>query len=122
MSYVDGYVLVIPKKNLKKYKKMAKEAGDIWVKHGALRYLESIGDDLKPEWCKLPFPKLTKCKPSELIVFAFVLYRSRAHRDKVNAKVMKEMMGDNKDCIDDDMPFDVKRMAYAGFESIVDVS
>ena len=122
MTYVDGYVLAVPKKNLKKYKKMAKEAGEYWIKHGALQYSECVGEDLKSsDWCKLPFPKLMKCKPTETVIFAFVLYKSKAHRDRVNAKVKKDMMQDVEDCDDPDMPFDMKRMAYGGFESIVDL-
>jgi uncharacterized protein YbaA (DUF1428 family) len=117
MSYVDGYVLPVPKKKLAQYRKIAQKAGKVWVKHGALEYRESAGDDLNVKW-GVPFPKMMKCKPGETVVFAWVTYKSRAHRDKVNAKVMKDpelaAMCDPKD-----MPFDCKRMVYGGFNIIV---
>jgi uncharacterized protein YbaA (DUF1428 family) len=119
MRYVDGFVLPVPKKNLKAYTRLAAQAGKIWKEHGALEYFECVGDDLAPE-CGVPFPKLAKVKPGETVVFAFIVYKSRAHRDRVNAKVMKDprlagMCGDKK------MPFDVKRMAYGGFKTLVDL-
>jgi uncharacterized protein YbaA (DUF1428 family) len=118
MPYVDGFLLPIPKKNLAKYRKIAQKAGKIWREHGALEYRECVGDDLKIKWT-LPFPKLMKLKPGETAIFAWIVYKSKAHRDSVNAKVMKdprlnEMM-DPKD-----MPFDHKRMAYGGFKVIVE--
>ena len=122
--YVDGYVLVVPKKILKVYKKMASDAGKIWMKYGALRYVECVGDDLKSaaKWGCLPFPKMTKAKPTETIVFSFIIYKSKAHRDKVNAKVMKEMEKNEEkykeECKD---VFDMKRMAVGGFETIVNL-
>jgi uncharacterized protein YbaA (DUF1428 family) len=90
--YVDGYVLPVPKKNLRSYKKMAAEAGKIWMKYGALQYVECAGDDLKSvtEWGGLPFPKMAGAKPNETVIFAYVVYKSKAHRDRVNAKVMKD--------------------------------
>jgi uncharacterized protein YbaA (DUF1428 family) len=117
MSYVDGYVLPIAKKNLKAYRKMAAMGRKAWMKHGALDYKECIGDDLKPKW-GTPFMGVAKAKPGETVVFAYVVFKSRAHRDRVNAKVMKEMaaMGDPSK----DMPFDIKRMAYGGFKTIVE--
>ena len=119
MRYVDGFVLVVPKKNLKGYAKMAQLAGTVWKEHGAIEYLECAGEDLDIKH-GLPFPKLAKLKAGETVVFAWILYKSKAHRDKVNAKVMKdprmnEMMKDKK------MPFDMKRMAYGGFEVLVDL-
>ena len=83
--YVDGYVLVVPKKNLKFYKKMASEGGKIWMKYGALQYVECVGEDLNSakKWGFLPFPKMTKAKPTETVVFSFIAYKSKAHRDKV---------------------------------------
>ena len=119
MKYVDGFVLVVPKKNLKAYEAMAKVAGKVWKEHGALEYFECLGDDLKTKF-GLPFPKLAKAKPGEVVVFSFIVYKSRAQRDKVNAKVMKDprlnqMMGP-----DQPMPFDIKRMAYGGFEVLVE--
>lgn len=120
MVYVDGYVLPVPKKNLKAYRKMAQQAGKVWKKHGAIQYIESIEDDLKSKFSGIKFPKTVQAKTGELIVFAFVLFKSRTHRDRVNAKVMKEFMADPKmkDMI---MPFDAKRMVYGGFKSIVNI-
>ncbi len=116
--YVDGFVLPVPKKNVEAYRRMAQKASKIWVEHGALEYRECIGDDLNIKF-GMPFPKGIKSKPSETIVFAYIVYKSRAHRDSVNAKVMKDPriggMGDEKD-----MPFDCKRMIYGGFKTIVE--
>jgi uncharacterized protein YbaA (DUF1428 family) len=114
--YVDGYVLPVPKKNLKAYFRMAKVGGRMWRKHGALDYKECVGDDLKTKW-GIPFTRMMKLKPGETVVFSYIVFKSRAHRDSVNAKVMKDMekMGDMKD-----MPFDVKRMVYGGFKALVD--
>jgi uncharacterized protein YbaA (DUF1428 family) len=119
MRYVDGFVVVVPKKNLKAYAKMAQQAGEVWKEYGAIEYLECVGEDLDIKHC-LPFPKLAKTKTGETVIFAWIVYKSKAHRDKVNAKVMKdprlnEMMKGKK------MPFDPKRMAYGGFEAIVDL-
>src|SRR5690349_11047146 len=116
--YVDGFVLVVPKKNLKAYASMAKIGGKIWREHGALEYRECVGDDLAPKF-GLPFPKLTKIKSGETVVFSWITYKSKAHRDKVNAKVMTDprlaasMVGK-------EMPFDMKRMAYGGFKILVE--
>jgi uncharacterized protein YbaA (DUF1428 family) len=117
MSYVDGFVLVVPKKKIAAYKKMATRAAMVWRDHGALDYRECVGDDLKVKM-GLPFPKLAKTKPGETVVFSYIVYKSRAHRDKVNAKVMKDprladMMNPKA------MPFDAKRMIYGGFEVFV---
>jgi uncharacterized protein YbaA (DUF1428 family) len=119
MRYVDGFVIPVPKKNLKAYVRMASKAGEVWKEHGALEYLECAGDDVNPQF-GLPFPKIAKVKPGEAVVFSFIVYKSRAHRDSVNAKVMKDpriagMMDGKK------MPFDVKRMAYGGFKVLVDL-
>jgi uncharacterized protein YbaA (DUF1428 family) len=116
MRYVDGFVIPIPKKNLKAYLRMARMGAEIWMKHGALDYKECVGDDLESKW-GTPFPRLMKLKPGETVVFSYIVYKSRAHRDRVNAKVMKEMekMGDMK------APFDMKRMVYGGFNVLVDV-
>jgi uncharacterized protein YbaA (DUF1428 family) len=115
--YVDGYVLPVPKKNLKTYQRIAQKAGKIWREHGALEYRECAGDDLDTPF-GLTFPKLTKLKRGETVVFAWIIFKSRAHRDRVNAKVMKDprlndMMGP------DAMPFDPKRMSWGGFKTIV---
>ena len=123
MVYVDGFVLVVPKKNLKKYRTMAKEGGKIWMKHGALQYFECAGDDLNPKMGGmkfLTFPKMTKTNSSEIVVFSFIIYKSRAHRDSVNKNVMAEMMKNPKNK-DMKMPFDMKKMAYGGFKSLVEM-
>ena len=118
MSYVDGFLLPVPKKNLPAYRRMAQKAGKIWRKYGALDYKECAGDDLNVKM-GVPFPRQLKVKPGETVVFSYIVYKSRAHRDRVNAKVMKDPriqnMMDPKD-----MPFDVKRMAYGGFKVLVD--
>ena len=118
MSYIDGFLLPVPRKNLAAYKRMAAKAGNIWREHGAMEYRECIGDDLKVKF-GLPFPKQMKLKPGEIPVFSWIMYKSKAHRDSVNAKVMKDpriaAMCDPKNT-----PFDVKRMAYGGFKILVD--
>lgn len=117
VHYVDGYVLPVPKKNLQAYRRMAKNAGKIWRKHGALQYIECVGDDLKTKW-GTPFPRTIKLKPSETVVFSYIVFKSRAHRDNVNAKVMKDPSLAN--CMDPkSMPFDPKRMVYGGFKILV---
>ncbi len=126
MKYVDGFVLVIPEKNLSAYRKMAEEAGKIWKKYGALEYIESVGEDLNPdvpaEMKGVTFPQMAGTKPGETVVFSYIVFKSRQHRDEVNAKVMKEMEAEwqkpeNKG---KPMPFDMKRAAYGGFEVIVE--
>ncbi|MFT3868668.1 MAG: DUF1428 domain-containing protein [Nibricoccus sp.] len=117
-KYVDGYVLPVPKKNLTAYRRMAKVAAKVWRDHGALDYKECVGDDLAVSW-GTPFPRRMKLKSGETVVFSFIVFKSRAHRDKVNAKVMEDPRLQafmNKKT----MPFDMKRMAYGGFEVIVD--
>lgn len=118
MAYVDGFVLPVPKKNLNVYRRIAQQAGKIWREHGALEYRECAGDDLDVKM-GVPFTKMIKRKPGETVVFAWIVYKSRAHRDRVNAKVMKDprmnQMIDGKR-----MPFDVKRMAYGGFKVLVE--
>ena len=116
--YVDGFVLPIPRKNLAAYRRISRQAGKIWREFGALEYLECVGDDLKHKGV-VPFPRLARVKAGETVVFSWILYRSKAHRDRVNAKVMKDprmekMMGPGS------MPFDVKRMAFGGFKVLVD--
>jgi uncharacterized protein YbaA (DUF1428 family) len=119
MSYVDGFLLPVPKKNLAAYKRIATKAGKIWREHGALDYKECVGDDLKVKMV-LPFTKAVKLKAGEVPVFSFIVFKSRAHRDKVNKKVMSDprlakMMGPEA------MPFDIKRMVYGGFKTLVSV-
>jgi uncharacterized protein YbaA (DUF1428 family) len=118
--YADGFVLPIPRRNLPAYRRMARTAGKVWKEHGALEYFECTGDDLVlPPGCGTPFPRLAKCRKGETVVFSWILYRSRAHRDRVNAKVMKDPrilgMMDPADC-----PFDMKRMAHGGFRVLVE--
>jgi len=115
MQYVDGYVLAVPKKNLKAYLRMAQMAEKMWRKHGALDYKECVGDDLKTK-CGSPFSRMMKLKPGETVVFAYIVFKSRAHRDRVNAKVMKDMANISAP---KDMPFEVKRMVYGGFKVLV---
>jgi uncharacterized protein YbaA (DUF1428 family) len=118
MRYVDGYVLPVPKKNLRTYQRIAKKAGAIWKEHGALEYRECAGDDLDNKW-GMPFPRVLKLKRGETAVFSWIVFKSRADRDRVNARVMKDprlaKMMDPKA-----MPFDSKRMVYGGFKVIVD--
>lgn len=116
MKYVDGFVLPIPKKNVQAYRRIAQKAGKIWKEYGALEYIECVADDVKPG--KLTsFPQSVKLKPGEVVVFSWIVYKSRAHRDRVNKKVMADprisAMGP------DAMPFDMKRMIFGGFKSIV---
>lgn len=118
MKYVDGFVLTVPKDRMKDYKAMAEQAGNVWREYGALQYIEATGDDMDVKET-LPFPKLTAAKDNETVVFAWILYKSREHRDEVNKKVMadpriKEM------CNPEEMPFDCSRMAYGGFSVIVE--
>ena len=124
MTYVDGFVIPIPKKNIRAYKKMAQFAGKIWMKHGALQCFECMGEDLKTKdmggMKALEFPRMTKAKPNETVWFSFIVFKSRKHRDEVNAKVIKAMNEAMKDQKDFQMPFDMKRMAYGGFEAVVE--
>jgi uncharacterized protein YbaA (DUF1428 family) len=115
MPYVDGYVLPVPKKNLKAYFKMASLGKKMWLKHGALDYKECVGDDLDVNY-GVPFTKMMALKPGETVVFAYIVFKSKAHRDQVNARVMKEM---EKLDPPPKMPFDVKRMVYGGFKAVV---
>ncbi|APV45175.1 hypothetical protein Dform_01857 [Dehalogenimonas formicexedens] len=122
MRYVDGFVIVVPEGNVEAYRKLAEESGRIWKKYGALEYVECIGDDLNPEMPGemkgVTFPEIAGAKPGETVAFSFIVYKSREHRDEVNAKVMKDpfMNGTVQP-----MPFDVKRTAFGGFKAIVDL-
>jgi uncharacterized protein YbaA (DUF1428 family) len=115
-TYVDGYVIAVPKKNIAAYRKMAVLGGKMWMKHGALEYKECVGDDLKVKGV-MPFARTVKAKPNETVIFSFIVFKSRAHRDAVNAKVMKDPAMKAPDPKDN--PFDMKRMAYGGFKIIV---
>jgi uncharacterized protein YbaA (DUF1428 family) len=116
MPYVDGFVLPVPKKNLQRYRRLAEKAGRIWREHGALEFRECVGDDLDVELGP-SFPRGIKVKPGETVVFSWITFRSRAHRDAVNAKVMKDPRIANMKA---PMPFDVKRMLYGGFKVLVE--
>lgn len=120
MTYVDGFVFVVSRSKLAAYRKMATTAGKIWRKHGALEYKECMGNDMHPKFVKLTFPKLTKLKRGETVWFSYIVYKSRAHRDKVNALVMKDPFMNDPKQKDMPMPFDMNRMSYGGFNVIVD--
>jgi uncharacterized protein YbaA (DUF1428 family) len=117
MAYVDGFIVPVPTKNLAAYRKMSQKCGKVWREYGALDYREFVADDVKPgKWTS--FPQSVKLKPGETVVFSWIVYKSRAHRDRVNAKVMKDpriaKMMDPKS-----MPFDGKRMFFGGFKVLV---
>jgi uncharacterized protein YbaA (DUF1428 family) len=116
--YVDGFVLPVPRKKVNAYRRMAQKASKIWREHGALEYRECLGDDLDVKMA-MPFTRGIKVKPGETVVFAWIVYQSRAHRDRVNAKVMKDPRIAGM-CDPKDMPFDTKRMLYGGFKTIVE--
>ena len=122
-KYVDGFVLVVPKDKVEEYRKIAEMGREIWKKHGALDYKECLGDDLEPKEMggmkPLSFIDLTKAGPEETVWFSFIVYKSKEHRDEVNAKVMKAMEED-AEMKEMSMPFDMKRMAVGGFEVVVD--
>jgi len=117
MQYVDGFIVPVPKKKLDAYRALARKAGKVWREHGALEYRECVAEDVKPG--KLTsFPQSVKLKPQETVVFSWIVYKSRAHRDRVNAKVMKDpRLADMMDV--KKLPFDGKRMIYGGFEMIL---
>jgi uncharacterized protein YbaA (DUF1428 family) len=117
MRYVDGFVLPVPQKNLDAYRRMARKAGKIWKEYGAIEYIECVADDVQPGK-STSFPQAVKLKPDEVVVFSWIVYTSRAHRDKVNKRVMADprlasMMDPKR------MPFDAKRMFWGGFKPIV---
>ena len=117
MSYVDGFIVPVPKKKMPAYRRMAKREGKIWREHGALEYREWIADDVKVGK-RTSFPRSVKLKPDETVVFSWIVYKSRAQRDAVNAKVMKDprlagMMNLKT------IPFDAKRMIWGGFKPLV---
>ena len=117
MSYVDGFVLAVPKKNLAAYRAMSRKAGKVWMDHGALSYVECAGDDV-PMGKLTSFPQAVKLKKDEIVVFSWIAYKSRAQRDRINKLVMADprlasMMDPKK------LPFDGKRMIFGGFKSIV---
>jgi uncharacterized protein YbaA (DUF1428 family) len=118
MNYVDGFVVPVQKKKVAAYRSMAKLSAKVWLQHGALAFYESVADDV-PYGKRTSFPRSVKLKRGETVVFSWIIYKSRAHRDKVMAKVMKDariakMMGQQ------DIPFDAKRMIFGGFKMIVE--
>lgn len=115
--YVDGFLLVVPKKNLKAYMALAKKAGKVWLDHGALEYRECAGDDLKVT-CGVSFPERAKAKRGDAIVFSWIVYESRQHRDKVNAAVMADPR--LAKMMPKVMPFDMNKMSHGGFVVHVD--
>ena len=118
MAYVDGFLLIVPEKNIEAYRKLAKKASKVWRDHGALEYRECVGDELDVGFGR-PFPKLLKLKPGETAVFSWIVYKSKAQRDKINAAVMKDpRLADSMD--PKTMPFDLKRMSMGGFNIIVE--
>jgi uncharacterized protein YbaA (DUF1428 family) len=120
MSYVDGFVVPVPKKNMKSYRALAEKMGKVWCEHGALDYKECIADDVKVgKWTS--FPQSVDLKAGETVVFSYIVYKSRAHRDKVVAKVMKDPRV-TKSMDPKALPFDGKRMIYGGFKTVVDIS
>ncbi len=119
MKYVDGFVVPVPKKKLEDYRRLSRKCGKIWKEHGALEYIECVGEDVKPG--KLTsFPQAVMLKRTETVVFSWIVYKSRAHRDRVMAKVMEDprmsKMIDPKG-----MPFDGKRLIWGGFKTIVEM-
>jgi uncharacterized protein YbaA (DUF1428 family) len=123
-KYVDGFVLVVPNDKVEAYKKMAKEGAEMWMKYGALEYYECIGDDLVPQEMggekPRAFTEMTNAKENETVWFSFIVFESKEHRDEVNAKVMEEMSKQTEEYKDMIMPFETKRMAYGGFEAVVE--
>jgi len=117
MRYVDGFVIPVPKKSIPYYRRIAQKAGKIWREHGALEYRECVGDDLDVKKI-VPFPRSARAKRGETVVFSWIVFKSRAHRDRVNAKVFKDPR--IAKMLPQGMPFDMKRMVYGGFKVLVD--
>ncbi|HEU4475492.1 MAG TPA: DUF1428 domain-containing protein [Methyloceanibacter sp.] len=118
MAYVDGFIVAVPKKKVDAYRRLARKAGKIWKEYGALEFKECVADDVKKgKWTS--FPRSVKMKPTETVMFSYIVYKSRKDRDRINAKVMKDPRLGGMDA--KDMPFDAKRMIYGGFNVLVDV-
>lgn len=120
-KYVDGYLLPVPKKKLQAYRRIAQKAGKVWRKHGALEYFECAGDDLTPNMGGFKigtFPRTMRIKRGETVIFSFIVFKSRSHRDKVNAKVFQDPFMNSSEV--KSMSFDMKRMVYGGFKAIVE--
>ena len=119
--YVDGFVIPIPNDHVDAYREMAAEGGELWIEHGALEYFEGVGDDLDPDMGNMPmrtFPQLAETSDDETVVFSFIVFESREHREEVNANVMEDPAMDPEN-FEEEMPFDTGRMVYGGFRSIV---
>ena len=119
-GYVDGFVLAVPKKKIQAYKRLAQKAGSVWRKHGALDYVEAVGNDLSPKFPGIKFRRTVKARPSETVLFSYIVFKNRKHRDLVNARVMKDPFMKDPQNQPGEMPFDAKRMAYGGFKIIVE--
>ena len=118
MAYVDGFVIPVPRKKLAEYRRISRAAGKVWREHGALEYRECVGDDVKMAM-GVPFPRLAKAKAGEVVVFSWIVYKSRGDRNRVNKKVMKDPRITKS--MAQPMPFDIKRMSYGGFKVFVDM-
>jgi uncharacterized protein YbaA (DUF1428 family) len=118
MPYVDGFVVPVPTKNLDAYREMAKKAGTVWREYGALEYRECVADDVKSGEVT-SFPQSVQLKPDETVVFAYIVYKNRQHRDEVNDKVMNDPR--MKGMEGQSMPFDGKRMFWGGFDTLVEL-
>jgi len=124
MKYVDGFVIAVPEKNMDAYRAMAKMGAEVWKKHGALEYFECVGDDLSPEMpggmTGMRFPQMVMAKPDEKVIFSFIVFKSRADRDRINGLVMSDPVMNNPEFTGKEMPFDLTRMAYGGFSVLVE--
>jgi uncharacterized protein YbaA (DUF1428 family) len=118
MAYIDGFVVVCPKKKIDAYRRISRKTGKVWKEYGALDYRECVADDIAVKF-GTPFAKLTRLKPDETVIFAWIGYRSKKHRDAVNKKVMADPRIAGME--HGEMPFDMKRMSYGGFQVIVDL-
>ncbi|HOF42552.1 MAG TPA: DUF1428 domain-containing protein [Candidatus Moranbacteria bacterium] len=123
-KYIDGFVLAVPKEKLDSYREMAQKMAKLMKKYGALKYIEAVGEDMNPKMMEgmeiAKFPQMVQARPDEVVMFSFIVFESRAHRDEVNARVMKDPFLNDSEMKEKMMPFDMKRMAYGGFEVIVE--
>ena len=119
MPYVDAFVIPIPRKNLSAYRRMAERAGVVWREHGAVEFRECVGDDLTPNKIAWPFPRLARLKRGETVLFSWIVFKSKAHRNRVNGRVMKDAR--IVKMMSEPMPFEGDRMTYGGFKMLVDL-